>query len=51
MKPESKERAKGKAKDVAGSIEKHAGRAVGSTHTEAKGAMREAEGTVEDLEG
>jgi uncharacterized protein YjbJ (UPF0337 family) len=44
MKPESKERARGKAEEIAGKVQKHVGRAVGSTEHEAEGALREADG-------
>jgi uncharacterized protein YjbJ (UPF0337 family) len=42
---------KGRAKEVAGKIEKNVGRAVGSTKTEAKGVVKEVEGKFQKAVG
>ena len=43
----NRDQVKGRAKEVAGKIEKNAGRAAGSVKTEAKGLVREAAGKVQ----
>ncbi len=43
----NRDQVKGRAKEVGGKIEKNAGRAVGSTKTEAKGLAKEIEGKVQ----
>ena len=41
----------GRAKEVAGKVEKNVGRAVGSAKTEAKGAAKEVAGKVQKTAG
>jgi uncharacterized protein YjbJ (UPF0337 family) len=43
----NRDQVKGRAKEVAGKIEKNAGRAVGSAKTEAKGLAKEVAGKVQ----
>ena len=43
----NRDQVKGRAKEVAGKIEKTAGRATGSVKTEAKGLAKEAAGKVQ----
>ena len=43
----NRDQVKGRAKEVAGKVEKTAGRAAGSVKTEAKGLAREAVGKVQ----
>ncbi len=43
----NRDQVKGRAREVAGKIEKNAGRAAGSAKTEAKGLAREAVGKVQ----
>jgi uncharacterized protein YjbJ (UPF0337 family) len=47
----NKDQVKGRAKIVAGKIEKNVGRAVGSTKTEAKGVVKEVEGKFQKIVG
>ena len=42
---------KGRAKEIAGKVEKAVGHAVGSTKTEAKGVVKEFEGKVQKTVG
>lgn len=50
MKEESKQRLAGKVDEVVGSVQKTIGRAVGDTHLEAEGTVREAGGEVRQEE-
>ena len=43
----NRDQVKGRAKEVAGQVEKNVGRAVGSAKTEAKGLAKEAVGKVQ----
>ena len=43
----NRDQVKGRAKEVAGKVEKNVGRAVGSAKTEAKGIAKEAVGKVQ----
>jgi len=47
----NKDQVKGRAKEVAGKIEKNVGRAVGSTKTEAKGLVKEVAGKIQKTVG
>lgn len=47
----NRDQAAGRAKEVAGKIEKNVGRAVGSVKTEAKGLAKEAVGKVQKTAG
>lgn len=47
----NRDQVKGRAKEVAGKVEKNAGRAAGSVRTEAKGLAREAAGKVQKAVG
>ena len=47
----NKDQVKGKAKEVAGEVQEHVGRAVGSKEQEAKGHAREMEGKVQKAAG
>ncbi|HEX7465254.1 MAG TPA: CsbD family protein [Usitatibacter sp.] len=47
----NKDQVKGRAKEVAGKIEKNVGRAVGSTKTEAKGLVKEVAGKIQKAVG
>jgi len=47
----NKDQIKGKAKDVVGNVEKHAGHAIGNTKVEAKGILLQAEGKVQNAWG
>jgi uncharacterized protein YjbJ (UPF0337 family) len=47
----NRDQVKGRAKEVAGKIEKNAGRVAGSTKTEAKGLAKEAVGKVQKTVG
>jgi uncharacterized protein YjbJ (UPF0337 family) len=46
-----KDEIKGKAKDVAGRVERQAGEWTGSEEHQAKGAMKQAEGKVQNIAG
>lgn len=46
-----KDRLKGKAKDVTGRIERQAGEWTGDEETQAKGAVKQAEGKVQNIAG
>jgi len=46
-----KDRAEGKVKDIAGSVERQAGEWTGDTETQAKGALKQAEGKVQNAWG
>ncbi len=43
----NRDQVKGRAKEVAGKVEKNVGRATGSAKTEAKGLVKEAVGKVQ----
>ena len=43
----NRDQVKGRAKEVAGKVEKNVGRAIGSAKTEAKGLVKEAIGKVQ----
>ena len=43
----NRDQVKGRAKEVAGNIEKNVGKIVGSEKTQAKGAVKEVEGKVQ----
>ena len=47
----NRDQVKGRAKEVAGTIEKNAGRATGSAKTEAKGLAKEVVGKVQKTVG
>ncbi len=47
----NKDQVKGKIKEVAGEVQEHTGRAVGSAEQEAKGHAREMEGKVQKAAG
>ncbi len=47
----NRDQVKGRAKEVAGNVQKNAGKAVGSEKTEAKGAVKEAEGKIQKTVG
>ena len=47
----NRDQVKGRAKEVAGKVEKNVGRAAGSVRTEAKGLAREAAGKVQKAVG
>jgi uncharacterized protein YjbJ (UPF0337 family) len=47
----NKDQVKGRAKEVAGKIEKNVGRAVGSSRTEAKGLVKEVAGKIQKTVG
>jgi uncharacterized protein YjbJ (UPF0337 family) len=47
----NKNQVKGRAKEVAGKIEKNVGRAVGSARTEAKGLVKEVAGKIQKTVG
>lgn len=47
----NKDQVKGRAKEVAGKIEKNVGRAVGSSKTEAKGLVKEVAGKIQKTVG
>ena len=47
----NKDQVKGRAKEIAGNIEKNVGRAVGSTKTEAKGLVKEVAGKIQKSVG
>ena len=47
----NRDQVKGRAKEVAGKVEKNAGRAAGSVRMEAKGLAREAAGKVQKAVG
>ena len=47
----NRDQVKGRAKEVAGKVEKNAGRAAGSVRTQAKGLAREAAGKVQKAVG
>lgn len=46
-----KDEVKGKAKDIAGRVERQAGEWTGNEETQAKGAMKQAEGKVQNAFG
>ena len=47
----NRDQVKGRAKEVAGKVEKHVGRAIGSSRTEAKGLAKEITGKVQKTVG
>ena len=47
----NKDRMKGKAKDIAGRVERQAGEWTGDTETEVKGAAKQAEGKIQNAWG
>lgn len=47
----NRDQVKGRAKEMAGKVEKNAGRAVGSAKTEAKGLAKEAVGKLQKTLG
>jgi uncharacterized protein YjbJ (UPF0337 family) len=47
----NKDQVKGRAKEVAGKIEKNVGRATGSAKTEAKGLVKEVVGKIQKSVG
>ena len=47
----NKDQVKGKIKEVAGEVQEHTGKAIGSTEQQAKGHAREMEGKVQKAVG
>ena len=47
----NRDQVKGRGKEIAGKVQKNAGRAAGSAKTEAKGLAREAAGKVQKTVG